>query len=134
MTAKLAVALPVIVLLTGLATPPSAHAFFKCMPIYGNWCGPGHPSSGFPPPVDVFDAACMRHDLCTAVPGPGGRCDAVFVGELRALANRFGYLPRSLRWAEYAIRVKSGGPWGDMPMPTPWDAIGVMSSIATPCW
>jgi hypothetical protein len=131
---KLPPLLPAMALLAGLASAPNAEAFFKCMPIYGNWCGPGHPSGGFPPPVDAFDAACMRHDLCTAGPGPEGACDHVFVGEIRALANQFGYLPRSLEWAEYVIRVKSGGAWGGMPMPTPWDAMGVMSSIVAPCW
>jgi len=134
MNSKLPPALLALALLAGLAPAPSAHAFFKCMPIYGNWCGPGHPSGGFPPPIDVFDAACMHHDVCTAGPGPDGACEYAFVGEIRALANRFGYLPRSLQWAEYVIRVKSGGSWGDMPMPTPWDAIGAMSGIAAPGW
>jgi len=126
--------LTLALLLAGLGAPPSAMAFFKCMPLYGNWCGPGHPSGGFPPPIDAFDAACMRHDLCTAGPGPDTPCDLAFVSELHGLAQQLGYLPRPLQWAEYAIRVKSGGPWGGMPMPTPWDAIGAMSSISAPCW
>ena len=134
MSPRFATILLVPALLVGLTSAPSAQAFFKCMPLYGNWCGPGHPSRGFPPPVDAFDAACMRHDLCTSGPGPDGPCDAAFAGELRGLAQRLGYLPRSLQWAEYAIRVKSGGPWGGMPTPTPWDALGAMSSIAAPCW
>ncbi len=118
-------------LLTALTTDAAA---FKCMPLYGNWCGINYPSGGFPPPVDAFDAACMRHDLCTAAPGADTGCDIAFVSELRGLAAQAGYLPRPLQWAEYAIRVKSGGPWGGMPMPTPWDAFGVMSSVAAPCW
>jgi hypothetical protein len=126
--------LPFLALVAGLALAPSANAFFKCMPFYGNWCGPGHPAAGFPPPVDGFDAACMRHDLCTSGPVPGRACDYAFVGEVRSLAAQLGYVPRSIQWAEYAIRVKSGGPWGDMPMPTPWDAMGILSSLATPCW
>jgi hypothetical protein len=126
-------ALPVLAMLAGLAYGPSAHAFFKCMPLYGNWCGPGHPSEGSPPPIDAFDAACMHHDLCTAGP-QDALCDQIFVGEVRTLAVQFGYLPRPLQWAEYAIRVKSGGSWGDMPMPTPWDAMGAMSSLTAPCW
>ncbi len=125
---------PALALLALLAPAPAAQAFFKCMPIHGNWCGPGHPSQGFPPPVDAYDAACMPHDLCTAGPGPTGACDYQFVGEVRALAAQLGYLPRPIQWAEYAIRVKSGGSWGDMPMPTPWDAMGVLSSLAAPCW
>ncbi|AFL74069.1 hypothetical protein [Thiocystis violascens] len=118
-------------LLAILATDAAA---FKCMPLYGNWCGVGHPSHGFPPPVDAFDAACMRHDLCTGAPGSETACDIAFVTELHAIAAQVGYLPRPLQWAEYAIRVKSGGPWGGMPMPTPWDAFGAMSSVAAPCW
>ena len=107
---------------------------FKCMPIYGNWCGIDYPSRGWPPPVDAFDAACMRHDLCTAGPGSNKPCDIVFVTELRSIAAQVGYLPRPLQWAEYLIRVKAGGPWAGMPMPTPGDAFGALSSIAAPCW
>lgn len=107
---------------------------FKCMPIYGNWCGIGHPASGLPPPVDAFDAACMRHDFCTAAPGSDRPCDLAFVGELREIAARVGYLPRQLRWAEYVIRLKAGGPAGGMPLPSPGDAFGLLSSIAAPCW
>ncbi|MEA3640920.1 MAG: hypothetical protein VBE63_13375 [Lamprobacter sp.] len=109
-------------------------AAFKCMPLYGNWCGIDHPSRGWPPPIDAFDAACMRHDLCTAQPGPNAPCDRAFVGELRSIAAQVGYLPRPLQWAEYVIRLKSGGSWSGMPTPTPWDAMGVMSSLAAPCW
>ncbi len=118
-------------LLASLSLPAQA---MKCMPIYGNWCGPGHPSVGAPPPVDEFDAACMRHDICTSG-GPDTPCDVNFVYEIRALASKYQYLPRSLQWAEYAIRVKSGGsPFSGMPTPTPWDAMGAMSSLAAPCW
>ena len=105
---------------------------FGCLPIYGNWCGPGHPTSTALPPVDAFDAACMRHDLCTAY-GPDTPCDRAFVGELHQIASQTGYLPRPLQWAEYVIRLKSGGGWGGMPMPTPWDGMGVMSSLMSPC-
>lgn len=31
------------------------------LPIYGNWCGPGH---GGGPTVDALDAACKKHDEC----------------------------------------------------------------------
>jgi hypothetical protein len=118
-------------LLSALALP--AHAM-KCMPLYGNWCGPGHPAVGAPPPVDEFDAACMRHDICTSG-APDGPCDWQFVNDLRGLAAKYQYLPRPLQWAEYAIRVKAGGsPFSGMPTPTPWDAMGAMGSLATPCW
>ena len=109
-------------------------AAFKCVPIYGNWCGIDYPSRGWPPPIDAFDAACMRHDLCTAGPGSDTPCDIAFVAELRGIAAEVGYLPRPLQWAEYVIRLKAGGPWGGMPMPTPGDAFGILSSVASPCW
>lgn len=122
-------------LVGGILLFAAGHASaFKCMPIYGNWCGIDHPSRGWPPPVDAFDAACMRHDLCAAQPGPDRGCDIAFVSELRGIAAQVGYLPRPLQWAEYVIRLKAGGPWGGMPMPTPGDAMGVMSSLASPCW
>jgi hypothetical protein len=119
----------------GLLLAASNAQAFKCMPIYGNWCGPDYPPAGTsPPPVDPFDAACMHHDLCTAGPGPDTACDIALVRELRGLAARYGYLPRPLQWAEYVIRVKSGGPWGGVPLPGPRDALGLLSSLATPCW
>jgi len=117
-----------------LAVAAGQAAAFKCVPIYGNWCGIDYPSHGAPPPVDAFDAACMRHDLCTAGPGPDTPCDIALVSELRGIAAQVGYLPRPLQWAEYVIRVKAGGSWGGIPMPTPWDAFGLMSSVASPCW
>lgn len=120
-------ALPMLV----AATPALA---FKCMPLYGNWCGIGHPAAGFPPPVDAFDAACMRHDLCVAGPGPATGCDIAFVSELHNIAAQVGYVPRPLQWAEYVIRLKAGGPWGGMPMPTPADAFGAPGSLFAPCW
>ncbi|WP_295385575.1 hypothetical protein [uncultured Thiodictyon sp.] len=115
------------------AAAPQAEPF-GCLPLYGNWCGPGHPAGPALPPVDVFDAACMRHDLCTAGPWAETACDRAFVDELHLLANQTGWLPRPLQWAEYLIRVKAGGGWGGMPMPMPGDAMGVMSSVLTPCW
>lgn len=117
-----------------LSAAPAAHAF-KCVPVYGNWCGLNYPPAGaFPPPVDPFDAACMRHDLCLVGPGPEAACDLAFAGELAALAVQLGYLPRPLEWAEYVIRVKSGGPWGGLPLPSPQDALGLMSGLTAPCW
>jgi hypothetical protein len=117
-----------------LVTATFDAAAFKCVPIYGNWCGIDHPRRGAPPPVDAFDAACMRHDLCVVSTPSDRPCDIAFVNELHDIAARVGYLPRPLQWAEYVIRLKAGGPWGGMPMPTPWDAMGAFSSLAAPCW
>lgn len=125
--------LPALIpLLAALHSPTSAANPFGCVPLYGNWCGPGHPSGPALPPVDAYDAACMRHDFCTAS-APEALCDQAFAIELNRLAAETGYLPRPLQWAEYVIRLKSGGGWGGMPMPTPWDAMGLMSSVALPC-
>jgi hypothetical protein len=132
LTAKRTLVATALLLLAGLA--PNAQAF-KCLPVYGNWCGLGYPPAGtFPPPVDAFDAACMRHDLCVAGPQPEAPCDIAFVGELRGLALTHGYLPRPLQWAEYVIRMRAGGPWGGMPSPAPGDALGALSSLVAPCW
>jgi len=59
--------------------------------------------------------------------------DGDFVGELHSVAAQTGYLPRPLQWAEYVIRVKVGGPVGGMPMRSPGDVFGLMSSVAAPC-
>lgn len=110
-----------------------AEAEAKCFPAYGNWCGARYPHPATnPPPVDVYDAACRRHDLCYASPTPRGACDAAFGQELRTLAMQTGWLPRPLQWAESMIRMKDGGPWG-MPMPGPGDMFGVMNMLGADC-
>jgi hypothetical protein len=123
-------------LLLALLGAPQIASSFKCMPIYGNWCGVDWPPPGSyaPPPVDAFDAACMRHDFCTSGPGSDTPCDVALVGELHTLAYQYGYLPRPLQWAEYVIRLKAGGSWRGMPMPSPWDAFGLLRSLTTPCF
>lgn len=42
---------------TELVTP------YASMPVWGNWCGPGH---GGGVPKGVLDSLCMTHDLCYA--------------------------------------------------------------------
>jgi len=59
------------------------------MPVYGNWCGLDHPvNPAFSaPPVDPLDAACMRHDYCTAAQGRFNcGCDLSLMYELRNTA------------------------------------------------
>ena len=68
-----------VALAAALLWPASQAQAFKCLPLYGNWCGPGHPRALALPPVDAFDAACMRHDYCTASPGLQTYCDRAFV-------------------------------------------------------
>ncbi len=42
------------------------------IPVYGNYCGPGHGDSTFQkPPVDAVDAVCKRHDWCYSENGLG---------------------------------------------------------------
>jgi len=123
----------IIALAVLFSTAAADAVAFGCMPLYGNWCGIGHPSHGAPPPVDAFDAACMRHDLCTAASPSDRPCDVAFVTDLHRIATQLGGMPRPLQWAEYVIRLKAGGPWGGMPMPTPWDAIGTFSSLTAGC-
>lgn len=36
------------------------------IPIYGNWCGPGHGSGE---PIDTLDAICQEHDHCYQING-----------------------------------------------------------------
>ena len=63
----------------------------QCQPIYGNWCGKGYPAykvTGYKPdPVDVWDEACMKHDLCYDKDGEDGEefCDKEFSEELEFL-------------------------------------------------
>jgi len=57
-------------------------------PIYGNWCGPGHPGgNNYPMPIDIIDDACRGHDLCYRQHGFFERkCDTEFVQNLREIA------------------------------------------------
>ncbi|WP_420548923.1 hypothetical protein [Curvivirga sp.] len=63
----------------------------NCLPIYGNWCGEGYPAyldTGFhPEPVDVWDQACMSHDICYDQTNEDGRaeCDLAFTNEIDRL-------------------------------------------------
>lgn len=65
---------------------PLAASAQVSMPVYGNWCGLDHPATlAFSePPVDALDAACMRHDYCTAARSRFDcGCDLALMGELR---------------------------------------------------
>ncbi len=123
-----------MLLALALMLPGSAFAF-KCIPLYGNWCGIDYPPAGrFPPPIDEFDAACMKHDFCTGGSFFGKKyCDKGFSRELRYLRWKYGYLPRPLRWAEYLLRIKTGGSWKNMPMPKPGDPIGALRDVLADC-
>ncbi len=51
------------------------------LPVYGNYCGPGHGDpTGNTPPIDAVDAVCREHDLCYAHLGDfDSRCDQAFI-------------------------------------------------------
>jgi hypothetical protein len=56
------------------------------LPIYGNYCGPGHYDPTFTaPPVDEVDAACMEHDRCYIANGDFAcHCDRQLIDSLPA--------------------------------------------------
>jgi hypothetical protein len=58
------------------------------IPVYGNWCGPGHGSGT---PVDAVDDACRRHDQCYAKNGYFNcNCDAKLLADLGPAAAKSG--------------------------------------------
>ncbi|HLR71442.1 MAG TPA: hypothetical protein VK085_08420 [Pseudogracilibacillus sp.] len=55
---------------------------FAGVPVWGNWCGPGH---GGGVPKDVLDSLCMGHDLCYAAKGYFNcTCDKALVAGISA--------------------------------------------------
>lgn len=65
------------------------------VPIWGNWCGPGH--SGPEPPVDTLDTLCMCHDKCYAARGYFNcYCDAQLKAEIDRFAHRMTPRERSM--------------------------------------
>ncbi|MBG6192066.1 hypothetical protein IWX64_003035 [Arthrobacter sp. CAN_A212] len=56
------------------------------LPIWGNWCGPGH---GGGAAVDVLDSICRTHDQCYGSRGYFAcSCDRAIVRDIRANASR----------------------------------------------
>ncbi|RCK69952.1 hypothetical protein DT076_08035 [Desertihabitans brevis] len=56
------------------------------IPVWGNWCGPGHGSGE---PVDTLDTLCMHHDLCYRERGYFDcACDARLKAEIARHADR----------------------------------------------
>lgn len=51
------------------------------LPLWGNWCGPGH--SGPRAPQDLLDTACMHHDKCYGNKGYFNcACDQALIDEI----------------------------------------------------
>lgn len=70
----------------GEAPVPTPVPSTSGMPIYGNYCGPGHgDDTGNTAPVDAVDAACRRHDLCYRDKGYFHcGCDGALIAEMPA--------------------------------------------------
>ena len=52
------------------------------LPIYGNWCGPGH--SGPADPIDKLDERCQFHDQCYAIEGYFScTCDLILINDIK---------------------------------------------------
>lgn len=61
--------------MSGKFTP---NTYFRSvsLPIYGNYCGPGHSGNNFTlPPIDHLDWGCMQHDKCYKPWSPGQNCE-----------------------------------------------------------
>lgn len=72
-------------LLIALVVPHAAQADTPSLAMYGNWCGPGTPTTANAP-IDPLDNACMRHDMCYENLGVATcDCDIGFMNELRSL-------------------------------------------------
>ncbi|OFR89537.1 hypothetical protein HMPREF2863_08975 [Micrococcus sp. HMSC067E09] len=65
------------------------------IPVWGNWCGPGHSGPGAP--IDTLDTLCMRHDKCYAARGYFDcACDAQLKAEIDRYASRMGTRERAM--------------------------------------
>lgn len=65
------------------------------IPVWGNWCGPGHSGPGTP--VDTLDTLCMRHDKCYAQRGYlSCYCDAQLKAEIDRFSHRMGSKERAM--------------------------------------
>ncbi|NIR59580.1 MAG: hypothetical protein GWO02_08675 [Gammaproteobacteria bacterium] len=81
------------------------------MPFHGRWCGPGHPTeeekvSGTDlSPVDLLDAACMKHDLCYEKHGgrPACRCDEEFIWRIKYLQYHVRHISPDARAKSFLI-------------------------------
>jgi hypothetical protein len=99
------------------AVPGAVGAERLSLPVYGNWCGPGH---GGGTPVDDLDRACMRHDECYGRKGYFDcGCDAQLIrdidtalssGQVRLSGRVLGPLIRSWFTVQPCVRRVAGIP------------------------
>lgn len=65
------------------------------LPVWGNWCGPGHSGPGAP--VDTLDTLCMRHDQCYQARGYFDcLCDAQLKAEIGRYSDRMSWRERAV--------------------------------------
>ena len=87
------------------------------LPVYGNWCGPGH---GGGTPIDDLDRACMMHDLCYDKKGYFNcECDTKLIrdidralryGNVRPLGRIMGPIIRNWFMAQPCVHHVGGIP------------------------
>ena len=121
--------------LAALAGPARAEGDLPVsLPVYGNWCGPGHPSAPWraAPPVDPLDAACMRHDSCTAARGRFDcGCDLALMSELRNTPWPNPVIARNARAIHDAIAVTPCASPAGMAEKQSWLAGDLLDDMAT---
>lgn len=72
------------------------------IPVYGNWCGPGHSGPGAP--IDDLDTACMHHDQCYSARGYFNEtCDRELIAEIRAHYSSMGFKEKVFATAILAV-------------------------------
>lgn len=89
------------------------------VPVYGNWCGPGHGSGT---PVDAVDDACKRHDACYSKNGYFNcTCDAKLLSDLgpaAAQSGAAGRLAATAIGAYFSVAPCAYHPFGkNLPIP-----------------
>ena len=77
--------------------PPLSNTARVSIPVYGNWCGPGHGGTikNDKPCIDSIDCACRAHDLCYERYGfLNCECDNEMVKDLKGKTNPLAVLMR----------------------------------------
>lgn len=92
-----------IIILIAISLLPGCAVLGFDSAVYGCWCGKGEPPEGENPnPIDMWDAACMRHDLCYRDWGMDNpQCDINFINELRYIraTHHFERVPSQMQVA-----------------------------------
>ena len=99
-------------------------------PVYGCWCGENQPKTGQDPtPIDRWDRACRRHDLCYDRRGRNSRsCDRRLVRDIESIYRREGYIPGQMQAAHSYFGSRLRGQSYIQGFFTPRDIISFISS------